>query len=58
MCWKVIERRFGLQSGLIVAKRAELLDRGMAYVPKYVLTENQINGLLAGLMHQVKEARP
>jgi hypothetical protein len=49
-----IERQFGLQRGLMLAEHADLTRAGMSYVPKYVLTETQINALLAGLKHQIE----
>jgi hypothetical protein len=52
----LIERHFGLQRGLMLAEHADLTRAGMTYVPKYALTETQINALLAGLKHQVKLA--
>lgn len=51
-----IERQFGLERGLMLAEHADLVRAGMSYVPKYVLTETQINALLAGLKHQVELA--
>jgi len=48
-----VESNFGLERGLMFARCREVEALGMHYVPKYVLTETQINALLAGLRHQI-----
>jgi len=53
-----VERRFGLQRGLMLASRENLSRIDMVYAPKYVLTETQINALLNGLRLQVQRAYP
>lgn len=49
-----IDEHFGLHRGLMVCSATELARGGMHYVPKYVLNETQITGLIRGLHHQIK----
>lgn len=49
-----IERHFGPKRGAILVNHSELAAMGMYYVPKYVLTEDQINALINVMRHQVR----
>ena len=48
-----ILEKFGYGRGALLCPERELHTLGMAYEPKYVLNENQINGLVAGLRAQI-----
>jgi hypothetical protein len=50
---RFIEQRFGLNRGMMLLPRSSLNDLSMKYVPKYVLTESQMNGLIAGMRDEI-----
>ena len=43
---------FGLGRGALLSSEKDL-PKGMQYIPKFVLKDNQINGLIAGMMYQL-----
>jgi hypothetical protein len=49
-----IERHFGLHRGMMLVERSALDAIQMDYVPKYVLTEAQITGLILGMRHEIQ----
>ena len=49
-----IATEFGLGRGFFLAEKHDI-PKGMIYEPKYVLNDNQIDGLLAGLSFQLTE---
>lgn len=48
-----IVSNFGLGRGVMIGGSNELPD-GMQYIPKFVLKDSQINGLIAGMGYQLK----
>lgn len=52
-----IERRFGLGRGMLLLTRSGLREHQIEYVPKYVLTEDQMNGLIAAMTDEIHDVR-
>lgn len=52
MLKEFIVSNFGLGRGAILSPVKDL-PTGMQYLPKFVLKDNQINGLIAGMMYQL-----
>lgn len=46
---QVVLERFGPDKGLLLSSVKAAAERGLTYVPRYVLTETQLNGLLLGV---------
>ena len=42
-------RKFGSGKGVLVSSHKDLEEKGMKYIPRYVLNEHQINPLIRGL---------
>lgn len=49
--------RFGFGRGAIVDQSSDLEKIGMQYMPKYILTDQQINALWAGLGYEMSKTR-
>lgn len=52
-----ILKEFGSGRGAMLSPYQQLEEIGMKYVPKYVLTERQINGLIRGLEYMVNDSK-
>ncbi len=52
---RFIEHRFGLHRGMMLLPRSSLSDLRMHYVPRYILTENEMNCLIAGMMDELQK---
>ena len=49
-----LDTHIGLHRGMIMMDRTRLETMGMAYVAKHVLTDSQMNGLIAGMKHEIQ----
>jgi len=51
-----VVEHFGYGRGCLLCRHSDL-PQGMEYVPKFVLNDRQINGLIGGMGHRLKSSR-